>query len=548
MRVYSRTLDVRKFEKDFSSLIRLRDDKDPVIKDVIARVNAAKANIVTFLKNVDEIEDEEVQKYCRRAAIAQMYHVKPEYGGYPYIAQQNKWVLLIVFRHDRRDEPGFFTSSAVVSKYGEIIIHEGEIDYKSPNSTYYTRAWTVKSVMNGKYGFISDYGEFLLPCLFDSYYQFGTGETGFFCRTVSFALTVYGRQDGLEKQDFEALFDYGEEPEFIICRSKDSVLYVLRAEDDVREPVSGQTVENREKDGRHYSEVDPVEFQEALKEVKDFMSPFIVSQEELKQLVGKRSCGYEISGDRCIIYDVTEIKDECFMDHGFSEVELPDTLERIGERTFYGCKNLKSIRIPKSVTSIGECAFGFCRNLESIEVEEGNPNYRSEGNCLLASDGKTLVFGCRSSRIPDSVEHIDDNAFYACGLTAIEIPSGVTTIGKNAFMGCGITSVRIPSSVTTIGENAFAACRDLKSIEIPDSIKDYSALQDCKGYLRDIYLPSGGPMNYRGFEWQTLRGPWFRGFDRMFKQNITLHVPAGTEEEYRKDSFFGTFGAIVTIA
>ena len=75
MRVYSRTLNVRKFEKDFSSLIRLRDDKDTVIKDVIERVNAAKADIVTFLKNVDEIEDEKVQKSCRRAAIAQMYHV-----------------------------------------------------------------------------------------------------------------------------------------------------------------------------------------------------------------------------------------------------------------------------------------------------------------------------------------------------------------------------------------------------------------------------------------------------------------------------------------
>lgn len=60
MRVYSRTLNVRKFEKDFSSLIRLRDDKDTVIKDVIERVNAAKADIVTFLKNVDEIEDEKV--------------------------------------------------------------------------------------------------------------------------------------------------------------------------------------------------------------------------------------------------------------------------------------------------------------------------------------------------------------------------------------------------------------------------------------------------------------------------------------------------------
>ena len=554
MRVYSRTLNVSKFEKDFSSLIRLREDKETVINDVVARVNAVKADIVTFLRNVDEIEDEEVQKYCRSAAIAQMYNVKTKSsGGYPYIAQQNKWVLLIVFRHDRDEDPGYFTSTAVVSKYGEIIIQERVLDYVRPNSTYFTRGWIIKSVMNGKYGFVSDYGELLIPCFFDNQYQHGTGESMFFYRNICFELTVYGKRSKLEKEVFESLLNLSEREadddyEFLICRSKDGVLFYLRALDDLIDS-NGQIVYNAKfPDGTPTSRVDPTTYREARKEVKAFMSQFIVSHEELKQIVGKRSCGYELCDDKCIIYECPEIKDKQFRNHSFSEVELPNTLECIGERAFYECKNLKSIRIPKSVTRIGECAFGFCRNLESIEVEEGNPNYRSERNCLLASDGKTLFCGCRSSKIPNSVEHIDDNAFYACGLTAIVIPSGVATIGKNAFWGCAITSIKIPPSVTTIGEDAFAACRDLKSIEIPDSIKDYSALQECKVYLRDIYLPSGGPMNYRGFEWQTPSAPWLRGVDRMIKQKITLHVPAGTEEEYRKDSFFGTFGAIVTIA
>ena len=68
MRIHSNHLNINKFEKDFSSLIRLREDKETVINDVVARVNAVKADIVTFLRNVDEIEDEEVQKYCRSAA------------------------------------------------------------------------------------------------------------------------------------------------------------------------------------------------------------------------------------------------------------------------------------------------------------------------------------------------------------------------------------------------------------------------------------------------------------------------------------------------
>ena len=320
----------------------------------------------------------------------------------------------------------------------------------------------------------------------------------------------------------------------------------MRALDDLIDS-NGQIVYNAKfPDGTPTSRVDPTTYREARKEVKAFMSQFIVSHEELKQIVGKRSCGYELCDDKCIIYECPDIKDKQFRNHSFSEVELPNTLECIGERAFYECKNLKSIRIPKSVTRIGECAFGFCRNLESIVVEEGNPNFCSNGNCLLSKDGKTLICGCKSSKIPESVEHIGDNAFLACGITSIEIPYNVTTIGKNAFMGCELTSIKIPSSVTSIGDDAFAACQHLSSIEIPDSIKDYSALRRTGiWYIKDIYFPSGGPMHYRGFVWETLSV--FSGYDRRYKQRITLHVPAGTEEEYKADPFFGQFGNIVII-
>ena len=274
MRVSSRTLDVRKFEKDFSSLIRLRDDKETVINDVVARVNAAKANIVTFLKDVDGIEDEKVQKSCRCAAIAQMYNVKPKYAGYPYIEQQAYGnVFLIEFKHDKGERPVY--STAVVSRHGEIIIDEGEILVSSMTNCYGS-GWFFKRVDGEKYGFISDYGEVLIPCFFDRCYT-NVGIAFCFLKSISFELTVYGKQEELDNKWIKQIIRAGEKPECLICRSESGVLYTLSAEKVFRDPSNGVA--------DYDCEVDPIVYQEAQKEVKEFMSPYFVSQEELKRLL-----------------------------------------------------------------------------------------------------------------------------------------------------------------------------------------------------------------------------------------------------------------------
>ena len=283
MRVYSRTLNVRKFEKDFSSLIRLRDDKDTVIKDVIERVNAAKADIVTFLKNVDEIEDEKVQKSCRRAAIAQMYHVNTESrGGYPHIATQSKWALLVQFKQVVVELPIY--SSAIVSKYGDLITGEGTI-YVYP-MTNYLSGWIFRELDGGKQGFISDYGDVLIPCLFDSCTNTDDGIAYCFYKGVAFELTVYGKQGEIDNKWIKQMIDVCDLPDSLFCRSESGVLYTLKAEHAVLNPSNGEIIYNvKRSDGKCTSRVDLTIYQDAVKEVKAFMSPFIVSQEEQKRLL-----------------------------------------------------------------------------------------------------------------------------------------------------------------------------------------------------------------------------------------------------------------------
>ena len=126
------------------------------------------------------------------------------------------------------------------------------------------------------------------------------------------------------------------------------------------------------------------------------------------------------------------------------------------------------------MTSIGEDAFSVCFGLTSITVDSGNSSYDSRNGCnaIIETTSNTLIVGCKSTVIPDSVTSIGNGAFGHCyDLTSITIPNSVTSIGNFAFGHCyDLTSITIPDSVTSIGETAFYDCYKLTSITIPDSV------------------------------------------------------------------------------
>ena len=128
-------------------------------------------------------------------------------------------------------------------------------------------------------------------------------------------------------------------------------------------------------------------------------------------------------------------------------------------------KSLESVYIGKSVEFIENGIFWGSTSLASIQVSEENPYFHDRNNCLIYTETKTLVTGCRASIIPDD--------------------GSVTAIGNQAFYKVeGIQIMVIPNAVTEIGGNAFAHCPDLEALVIGSGVQyiDHDIFIDCEKF------------------------------------------------------------------
>ena len=195
-------------------------------------------------------------------------------------------------------------------------------------------------------------------------------------------------------------------------------------------------------------------------------------------------------------------------------VVMPNTVKVIENSAFSGCRQMKSITVPKSVEHIESGAFCALESLTYLSVDEDNPVYDSRCGCnaIIESATNTLLYGCRTTVIPHSVEVIAMNAFWiVCntGPFALDIPAsvkvidycafqtcdwlvgvtlhdGLEKIGDGAFRHTSIESITIPATVTEIGPSAFAGANKLKSIKVKWGNKVYDSRGGCNAIIESV--------------------------------------------------------------
>ena len=90
---------------------------------------------------------------------------------------------------------------------------------------------------------------------------------------------------------------------------------------------------------------------------------------------------------------------------------------------------------------------------------------------VVSSNGMVEYGNVLEDYLADGV--IPDNLYYMKkDLKTISIPEGIKEIGSFSFARSGIQTVVIPEGVTTIGKGAFYHCDDLKDVSIPSTVTD----------------------------------------------------------------------------
>lgn len=154
-----------------------------------------------------------------------------------------------------------------------------------------------------------------------------------------------------------------------------------------------------------------------------------------------------------------------------ASVTIPEGVMSIGDSAFYSCSILKSLYIPSTVCYIGDATLNCSSSIEEIIVAESNPYYDSRENCnaIIESKTNTLIYGCKTTVIPDTVEVIKDKAYY--GNSQVE-------------------SIYIPASVKEIGIYVFSMCTNLAQIEVDSNNKVFTS-RDSSGNNCNVIIKKG---------------------------------------------------------
>ena len=169
-------------------------------------------------------------------------------------------------------------------------------------------------------------------------------------------------------------------------------------------------------------------------------------------------------------------------------VEIPKSVQAIGERAFADCWQVENVTVPSSVEIIGEEAFANCENLRVITLNNG-----------LKTVGERAFYYCK--RLPDiqfhsTVQNIDDKALYGCSaLSSVELAEGLVSLGREVFEYAVFEEITLPSTLASIDNYTFAGCGNLKRIRIARNRYNEYKWRLPNGVQYDVYDTASEPQH-----------------------------------------------------
>ncbi len=174
------------------------------------------------------------------------------------------------------------------------------------------------------------------------------------------------------------------------------------------------------------------------------------------------------------------IGEEAFNNWDMKELKLPSGIEYIGNRAFARA-SLKELAIPASLAFIGEKAFGYSHGWFELQVDENNPVYRCENNCIIERKTDALVAIGYCKELPKSIKRIK-----ACSLDGyrvenhlFEVPEGIEELDDRAFEDMFLykSEIVLPASLKKITGNPVCEQSDI-TLKVADGNNKFTVVEN----------------------------------------------------------------------
>lgn len=187
-------------------------------------------------------------------------------------------------------------------------------------------------------------------------------------------------------------------------------------------------------------------------------------------------------------YAVTELADKLlFQNQSILTMEdLPDTIEKTGDRTFDQMFNVRTFgTLPANLKSVGYQSFGYLGWERQLELNGQIPAWQTDvldipgtiefmDQCAFAGNRyKTInvgegitylsyysLYGNKEAtriNLPSTLTRLEESSVAFCDNATVNLPENLEYIGKQAFNGTPVGEIiTLPDNVSFVGDQAFA--------------------------------------------------------------------------------------------